>query len=800
MLPLTLLLACIAPPAQEPWPPEPPLAGESLSDAGPLPESVSATRNAANGWLCRFSYAPPGKVESVFLAGSFNAWSRDALPMERDDDGHWHASVPLPPGRWLYKFVVDGRSWRPDPRNEEREPDGHGGSNSVLRLGRRAHLSESEAVRGDGRIDPTGLAHDPASPFFFQALGEGRVLVRLQTYRNDVDQALLVRQGHTSLAMHPAANDALLTTWEVLCPDWGDTGRYTFVLHDGETRARHPRIFLTAVHDAAAFRTPEWAKNAIWYQIMVDRFRNGRSANDPPNARPWTSDWFEPSPWEGSDGQTFYEHFVYSRLYGGDLQGLEEKLDYLADLGVNALYLNPVFQSPSHHKYNASNYLHVDERYGQAGDYGRVVQDEDLLDSSTWQWTASDRIFLRFLRAAKARGFRVVLDGVFNHVGTDHPAFQDVRRRGSASPYADWFAVKSWDPFEYEGWAGFGELPVFRKSDTGFASEAVQRHVFEVTRRWMDPDGDGDPRDGIDGWRLDVPNEVAGPFWEEWREHVKSINPDAFIAGEIWSRADEWLDGRRFDAVMNYPFAEAAVAWIGHRERKIQASECDRRLAELRMAYPREASYALMNLLGSHDTDRLASMLENPDRNYDRMNRPQSDNPEYDNGKPGEESYARARLLALLQMTYVGAPMIYYGDEVGMWGADDPTNRKPMLWRDLEPYENPDENFVMEDHLAHYRAVVALRGRHAALRTGSFETVCTDDEADAWIFLRENEEERVLVALNASGETQAVGIPADLAEGDWEVVFGSGGLVQEGSEAFVAVGPLDGVVLAAPKQ
>ena len=181
-------------------------------------------------------------------------------------------------------------------------------------------------------------------------------------------------------------------------------------------------------------------------------------------------------------------------------------------------------------------------------------------DPSTWTWTPSDKVFLDFLKTCKSRGLRVIIDAVFNHVGVRHPAFLDVQEKRQASQFVDWFKIKSWEPFEYAGWAGFGELPVFAKTDKGFRSKAVHEHIMAVTRRWMDPDGDGDPSDGIDGWRLDVPMELAPEFWAEWRALVKSINPDAYISGEIWDRADQWLTGAHFDAVMNYRFAEPVIA------------------------------------------------------------------------------------------------------------------------------------------------------------------------------------------------------------------------------------------------
>jgi glycosidase len=265
----------------------------------------------------------------------------------------------------------------------------------------------------------------------------------------------------------------------------------------------------------------------------------------------------------------------------------------------------------------------------------------------------------------------------------------------------------------------------------------------------MDPNGDGDPSDGVDGWRLDVPNEVPIEFWREWRTVVKGVNPDAYIVGEIWKRADRWLDGRSFDAVMNYQFAMPVVQWVAG---EIKPSELDRRLQAVRLAYPEQATAVMQNLLAGHDTDRLVSMIANPGRGYDRANseRPGS---AYNGAKPSDEAYRRALLAVAVQMTYVGAPMIWYGDEVGMWGSDDPFCRKPMLWADLPPNEDPDER-IREGHLDAYRALIKLRSDTPALRRGAFKTLVADDARNLWVFERMLGDERVVVALNGSSEAQ----------------------------------------------
>jgi glycosidase len=762
-------------------------------------------------WRLRFTLAPQAAAgaASARVAGSFTGWQGQWIPMTRTADGGFEATVDVPPGVQLYKFVLDGTRWIADPANPARSEDGQGGHNSVLRLGPLAALDATGARPDDGVIEGAAVVHDPTTVRDrWPVPGEGW-RVRLRTLRGDVAAAGLwiaapapgapTGAGAPSASERPMARigtDGPFDVWEGTIPvpvlASGAPAAlpilYTFTLRDGTTMERDPKTY-SLDPTKAAFRTPDWAKDAVWYQVMVDRFRNGDPSNDPNGTIPWDHDWYQPFGSEGKDGQTFYRHYVFSRFAGGDLQGLQDRLPYLRDLGVNALYLMPMFQASTPHKYNATSFIHVDEHFGTSGDYAPAEAKEDLLDPATWTFTPTDRRFLAFIREAKRMGFRVVIDGVFNHCGTNHPAFRDLKVHGKSSRYADWFDITSWDPFAYEAWWGFSELPVFRKDpDTGLASASVRKHIFDVTRRWMDPDGDGDPSDGVDGWRLDVPNEVPLPFWHEWCALVRRINPEAYVVGEIWERADQWLDGRAFDAVMNYEFAKPAIAWVIDRREKITASEFDRRLAELRMAYAPECSYAMMNLLDSHDTDRIASMARNPDRKYNHLNREQEGNP-YDAGRPGDEDRARQRLLALLQMTYVGAPMVYYGDEAGMWGSNDPNNRRPMLWDDLPPNQNPQErpDAAMREH---YRSVIGLRRSLPALRTGSYRTLLADDAQDVLAFVREKDGQRVVVALNASTKPATVSLPVD---GAFRDVFGAPAPGDDGLRR-VTVPPLGGRV------
>lgn len=740
---------------------------------GGLPPSVEVTRGDEAGvFRVTFSLDSTHRGERCSVAGEFNDWNADEHPLERTADGRWRGEVLLHAGAWRYKFCLDGSRWFPDPENPEKEDDGFASENSILRLGALGHPEELEGGVGDGSIETAALEHDPSIPLYLHRLRRDRVdmvRIRYRTLARDVEGVTLhARVSGQSLAMVPVLSPAPFQYWQVDVAAADDT--YAFTLRDGERVVRDPREFDLRPAELACPESPDWAKEAIWYQIFPERFRNGNRDNDPADVREWTSDWNEPAPFEGRDGQTFWEFYVYSRMYGGDLQGIEEALDHLEDLGVNALYLNPVFQAEGPHKYNATDFRHIDTGFGAGEDFGEATRDERIDDPSTWTFTPSDRLFLDFLKTVKGRGFRVVLDAVFNHVGVLHPAFRDLQERGAESPFSDWFQVESFEPFRYHGWAGFGELPVFAKDGEGFAAEGVKEHVFAVTRRWMDPDGDGDPSDGIDGWRLDVPGEVPRPFWEEWRALVKGINPDAVIIGEIWGRADRWLDGRTFDSVMNYRFAEPVISWIGDVEKRITATELDRRLLELRLAYPAESSFAMMNLVNSHDTDRLASMLLNPDRPYDRSNQIQRDD-SYNSGRPDPVHFQKARLVALFQMTYVGAPMVFYGDEVGMWGADDPTNRQPMLWDDLGPNDDPDVYRLPEQH-DHYRAVIGLRRRFRALRLGGYRTLLADDARRLLVFERTLGDERLVIALNA-GEHETSFHPSETdPDASWTSAFG----------------------------
>jgi cyclomaltodextrinase len=421
---------------------------------------------------------------------------------------------------------------------------------------------------------------------------------------------------------------------------------------------------------------PVWVTDAIFYQIFPERFENGDSGNDPHGVHPWGD---VPKP---------------GNYFGGDLRGIIDRFDHLKNLGINALYLNPIFAAESNHKYNTSDYLTIDPAFG------------------------TNELFDTFLALCHRNNIRVVLDGVFNHVGTAHFAFQDVKKNGNASPYASWFNIYSFPVHDarhpnYECWWGHGSLPKLMVEHPD-----VKKYLFDVTRYWTEK--------GIDGWRLDVPNEIPHAFWKEWRTLVRQINPDCYIVGELWQDASSWLQGDEFDATMNYRFRQACIDYFAHD--KISSIGFARLLQEIRDSYPMESNFAMQNLLGSHDTERYLTLCN------------------------GEEW--RMMLSVIFQMTYLGAPMIYYGDEIGMEGNKDPDCRRCMIW------DSAKWNTALYTLT---KNLIRIRTESPALRRGEIEEIQNADEiqGDMVLFRRRHQSEIVYTVINKNSKKLSFSIPVD---------------------------------------
>ena len=421
---------------------------------------------------------------------------------------------------------------------------------------------------------------------------------------------------------------------------------------------------------------PDWVQDAIFYQIFPDRFANGDQTNDPPNVQPWGA---APTTWG---------------FQGGDLQGIMRHFDYLLDLGINAIYLNPIFQATSNHRYNTTDYFKLDPKLGDFAD------------------------FEAFIALAHRNNVRVILDGVFNHCGRGFFAFNDILENQEHSSYLNWFKVKSFpvdayslgDAKDYSGWWNLKSLPKFNTDNL-----QARQYLLKVARYWIDL--------GIDGWRLDVPSEIDDDdFWSEFRQVVKTGNPQAYLLGEIWSMDQRWVGENHFDGLMNYPFRDAVL-------RLLQMGTLDiphfmEKIEHLYQIYPLQNAYAMYVPLGSHDTERLMTKLE------------------------GHQ--AKVRLAFLLQFTYPGAPAVYYGDEIGLKGGKDPECRSAFPWNQAR------WNLDLQEWV---KKLVALRKAQPVLRRGEFKRLCADSRNGCCAFIRSYQEQHVLVIANASADALSVQIP-----------------------------------------
>ncbi len=408
---------------------------------------------------------------------------------------------------------------------------------------------------------------------------------------------------------------------------------------------------------------PAWVKDAIFYQIFPDRFCRSERYHAAGKFVEWGS---KPT---------------RENMFGGNLAGIEDKLEYIKNLGANAIYLCPIFKSNSNHRYHTVDYFEIDPVLGTLKDFDSLV------------------------KKAHKLGLRIILDGVFNHCSRGFFQFNSLMELGPNSPYVDWFHVKGWPLNAYSGkpnyecWWNFPALPKF---NTDCAE--VREYLFSVAEYWT--------MRGIDGWRLDVPNEINDDsFWQEFRKRVKAINPEAYIVGEIWDAPERWLQGDQYDGVMNYLFRKAVMKYL-FDENPISTEEFCNRLQE---AFPVGRGDIPMNLLGSHDTTRLKSQ---PCAGWERIK------------------------FALTLMFFMpGAPCIYYGEELGMLGGKDPDNRRSVPWEKLpEMQQEPVYALVKE--------LTEMRSSNPVLRDGKMEIV---REGDTFSVVRTLGRKKMTLAVTLTG-------------------------------------------------
>ena len=841
------------------------------------------------------------KADKVEIAGNFNSWKPDTEPIYHFEGTNYEVTLASPEGVYEYKYLIDGK-WYPENRNRKLIIGENGALFAQGDLGTGKFVYEAI----DKNTNLKAIVHKYDSLQYFNKLSDSEYEFKIRTQMNDVERAYI------SIVLHEEDNYEMIYELERYQDktngfdyferiiNFGKEAKkllYYFILEDNGTRAyfngttlsysKPKRLVVnTTSKDIQLFNVPNWAKEAIWYNIFPDRFYNGNHYNDPifnefgpeafkPNIlheqnfveeykweksnnvishfdrNRWTSDFREQTIWEKLGEREIDYSLKYARMYGGDLQGIKEKIPYMKELGINAVWLNPVFFSYQNHKYGANDFRHISPDFGTIKTSGETHGVEinrnnkygnksyvDVLgnkattsselkllevnlkgenrgkngygeteDPATWVWTESDLIMVDLIKEFHKNGIRVIFDGVFNHSSSEHWTFNMVLADGENSKYKDWYKFTDFgqhvpitddmsdeQAFEtlianrkrtiYNAWGGFDSLPEFNTFN-----QEYKEYIFNITRKWMyGPDGKESENwmedDGIDGWRLDVPNCLENQnFWNEWREVVKGSKKDSYITAELWGNASGDINGgNKFDTVMNYEWLKTVIGFFINQSReggvryKLKAQDFFNELREKRTWYPYQALQASQNLNGSHDTDRLYSRIVNDvvgrnleegkqlEKGYNGIRPDLASNNHPNTTIDWRNSPIKPKdilkLISIFQMTYIGAPMLFYGDEVGMWGATDPYCRKPMLWKEFlyDNEKNPshiNQNEVYEqkvdsDLFEWYKKLIRIRLENKTLVYGKFREVFADNERDVIAYERVIEDQLIIVVINNS--------------------------------------------------
>ena len=841
------------------------------------------------------------KADKVEIAGNFNNWKPDTEPIYHFEGTNYEVTLASPEGVYEYKYLIDGK-WYPENRNRKLIIGENGALFAQGDLGTGKFVYEAI----DKNTNLKAIVHKYDSLQYFNKLSDSEYEFKIRTQMNDVERAYI------SIVLHEEDNYEMLYELERYQDktngfdyferiiNFGKEATkllYYFILEDNGSRAyfngttlsysKPKRLVVnTTSKDIQLFNVPNWAKEAIWYNIFPDRFYNGNHYNDPifnefgpeafkPNRlheqnfveeyrweksnnvishfdrNRWTSDFREQVIWEKLGEREIDYSLKYARMYGGDLQGIKEKIPYMKELGINAVWLNPVFFSYQNHKYGANDFRHIspdfgtiktsgsthgveinrNNKYGNKsyvdvlGNKATTSSELKLLevnlkgenrgkngygeteDPATWVWTESDLIMVDLIKEFHKNGIRVIFDGVFNHSSSEHWTFNMVLADGENSKYKDWYKFTDFgqhvpitddmsdeQAFEtlianrkrtiYNAWGGFDSLPEFNTFN-----QEYKEYIFNITRKWMcGPDGKESENwmedDGIDGWRLDVPNCLENQnFWNEWREVVKGSKKDSYITAELWGNASGDINGgNKFDTVMNYEWLKTVIGFFINQSReggvryKLKAQDFFNELREKRTWYPYQALQASQNLNGSHDTDRLYSRIVNDvvgrnleegkqlEKGYNGIRPDLASNYHPNTTIDWRNSPIKPKdilkLISIFQMTYIGAPMLFYGDEVGMWGATDPYCRKPMLWKEFlyDDEKNPshiNQNEVYSqkvdsDLFEWYKKLIRIRLENKTLIYGKFREIFADNERDVIAYERVIEDQLIIVVINNS--------------------------------------------------
>lgn len=531
-------------------------------------------------------------------------------------------------------------------------------------------------------------------------LNEKTLQLRIRTKKGNVDTIEVVYGDQYKIkdhkwaisyhAMNKMASDSLHDYWEVTINTEDKRIRYGFILKGEEQQVTYTEKGFHAfipedpgfyfcypyIHHNEIFDPPEWVQHTVWYQVFPDRFRNGNPSLNSHDTLSWNQE--DPS---------------FTNYFGGDIQGIIDALPYLENLGITGIYLTPIFFANSNHKYNTINYLEVDPHFG----------DIETLKSLV---TECHRI-----------GIRVMLDAVFNHCGYDFPPFQDVLKNGENSIYKDWFhihqfPIKDDNSYHYETFGYYEDMPKLNTSNA-----EVKEYLLEVATHWI-------KECDIDGWRLDVANEIDHIFWREFRTTVKTLKPDLFILGEVWHDSMPWLRGDQFDSVMNYPVLSKTLQFFAYN--MISTKSFVEDMTSIYYLYPKSVNQILFTIIGSHDTPRVLN-----------------------------EAHFRkekVRLLFTFLLTFPGTPCIYYGDEIGLDGGSDPGCRKCMKW------DSREQDLELKDFV---KKLISIRkATTSIINSGDFCFLPFTQNCIAYSIHKEKE--IIVTIINNSPHTEEYALPFSL--------------------------------------
>lgn len=625
--------------------------------------------------------------------------------------------------------------------------------------------------------DGTAFYRNPSEPDCFE-----EVHLRFRTGRENVDEVILVfdEQRYT---MQKVANDKMFDYYEYTVKLGDSRVEYYFEVHSGHMVCYFNSVGVCSSVEnyynfsiTPSFQTPDWAKGAIIYQIFVDRFYNGDRSNDVE-----TDEYFYigEGTHKNSDWRKYPREMDVREFYGGDIAGVMQKLDYLQDLGVEAIYLNPIFVSPSNHKYDIQDYDYIDPHFGrivkndgenlQRDENGNlIIHDPEHPNKDATRYIcrvtdkenleASNQLFIEFVEEVHRRGMKVILDGVFNHCGSfnkwldreciyeDAPGYEKGAFVSKDSPYRTFFKFRedTW-PYNvnYDGWWGHDTLPKLNYEE----SPKLYEYIMRIARKWVSPPYN------VDGWRLDVAADLGQTaeynhhFWHEFRRNVKEANPNAIVLAEHYGDPTEWLKGDQWDTVMNYDAFMEPLTWFltgvekhSDEYRGDLIGNADAFFGSMRHYMTRFNTQSLqvaMNELSNHDHSRFLT------RTNHQVGRISSRGADAANEGVNKNLF---RMAVLMQMTWPGAPTIYYGDEAGLCGWTDPDSRRAYPWG------HEDEELIQ-----YHKELIRIHKEHQVLRTGSI--LFLFGEYQCISYGRFDDNEHIVVAINISQDTRHMEIP-----------------------------------------